>query len=152
MMAADAFATVNTAHNVGSPHDPQLGSVVNGSKSAIFGDPCHPSTPGSSLSSAAAIVLGLSNLGLNGRTDPTFTGGASMQAIPFASSVGQGSGVGNDRADGGDSGVSVGNGGISKQEDIVRSVLWLFTFKVMVGGCVNSSAYTFLSKSFFLLN
>ncbi|VDK41555.1 unnamed protein product [Taenia asiatica] len=119
MMAADAFATVNTAHNVGNPHDAQLGSGANSSKSAIFGDPCQPSTPGSSLSSAAAIVLGLSNLGLNGRTDPTFTGGASLQAIPFANSVGQDSGVESDRADGGISGVAVSNGGISKQEDIL---------------------------------
>ncbi|KAL5968436.1 Exocyst complex component 4 [Taenia solium] len=118
MMAADAFATVNTAHNVGNPHDAQLGSGANSSKSTIFGDPCQPSTPGSSLSSAAAIVLGLSNLGLNGRTDPTFTGGASLRAIPFANSVGQDSGVESDRADGGISGVAVSNGGISKQEDI----------------------------------
>lgn len=119
MMAADAFATVNTAHNVGNPHDFQLDGGASSSKSTIFGDPCHPSISGSSLSSAAAIVLGLSNLGLNGRSDSTFTGGASLQAIPFANSVGHGSGAENDRADGDGSGAAVSNGGISKQEDIL---------------------------------
>ncbi|VDM30405.1 unnamed protein product [Hydatigera taeniaeformis] len=119
MMAADAFATVNTVHNVGNPHDPQLGIGVNNNRSTIFGDPCHPSTAGSSLSSAAAIVLGLSNLGINGRTDSTFAGGASLQAIPFANSVGQSSGVEDDQADGGGNGAAVSNGGISKQEDIL---------------------------------
>nr|CDS30239.2 exocyst componenet sec8 [Hymenolepis microstoma] len=69
LMAADAFATASTTHTVGNPHDPQLGN-------------------------AAAIVLGLSNLGLNGRSDPTFTGGLTIQAIPFANSaLGQGDGI-----------------------------------------------------------
>ncbi|VDD80255.1 unnamed protein product [Mesocestoides corti] len=87
MVAADAFVTASTAHSVGNPHDPQPGAVDR-KNSTVSGELHQSSAAGSGLSSAAAIVLGLSNLGLNGRSEPVFAGGPSLQAIPFANSFG----------------------------------------------------------------
>ncbi|VUZ48567.1 unnamed protein product [Hymenolepis diminuta] len=117
MMAADAFATANTSHTVGNPHDPQLGNGISSRK--LTGDRQSTSstnsttTSSSNLSAAAAIVLGLSNLGLNGRSDPTFTGAFSLQAIPFANSaLGRGDDI--DGASGGSHERS-----ISKHSDVL---------------------------------
>ncbi|VDO12684.1 unnamed protein product [Rodentolepis nana] len=99
LMAADAFAAASTTHTVGNPHDPQLGNGItsqklSGDRQSISSVNSNTTTSSSNLSAAAAIVLGLSNLGLNGRSDPTFTGGPSIQAIPFANSaLGQGDGI-----------------------------------------------------------
>ncbi len=117
MMAADAFAMANTASTVGNPHDPHL--AANRKNSSVFSE-LRQSTSGSSgtsLSSAAAIVLGLSNLGLNGRSDPTSTGGPSLQAIPFAKPFGQNGDAGSDKGSIQNGSI---NGGGAKKEDMVR--------------------------------
>ncbi|KAM7539781.1 hypothetical protein Aperf_G00000020556 [Anoplocephala perfoliata] len=126
MMAADAFATANTTHTVGNPHDPRLGTGVSSRRLTVFPDrqstaSTASESSGSNLSAAAAIVLGLSNLGLGGRSDPTFTGGLSFQAIPFANSaVGQGDDVGGGASvRNGNNGTAAGTRGLSKPDDIL---------------------------------
>lgn len=116
-MAADAFASANTTHTVGNPHDPQLGNGLSPRK--LGGDRQSTSSTNSSgnsnsnLSAAAAIVLGLSNLGIGGRSDSAFTGGPSLQTIPFANSaLGEG-----DDLDGGSVGGQERT--ISKRDEIV---------------------------------
>ena len=129
MMAADAFANANSTHTVGSPHGAQVGKRMSSYNGAAFGSPSQPPTSDSSLSSAAAVVLGLSNLS---RTDPTFSGGPSLQAIPFANSVGQDNSMEEDKTDGnsGGSSASVAHKRISKQEDIVRPLLVIASFNL----------------------
>ena len=113
MMAADAFANANSTHTPDNPPNTQLERRLSNCKRPVFGD----QSQSLNLSSAATIVLGL-----NGRSDSTFSGGLSLQAIPFANSVGQGNSLKEDKTDG--NGISslagiANNRRISRQDGIV---------------------------------